>query len=321
MSDIQDPLIELQRRVQQRQILAMMGINQWVQPASKTVNISDIATASVNQSNTIPSGSEHPSDESLNVEVSKTAFNDTDSANTGSASRRSTGVVDQLTNDYDNNNDYDANSSYISDYDNVNNDADALDIHEQAATEQSPVIYSFDSVTNDAPVASNAHSFHDTPNIEPDQTVATFIDEVVQSTTAPIVQHQFSQSSNNDAGLKKVVPFDLQGGRYGDWVILVDIQALNSDSQKLWKNITQALSITYETASFPICAGMDTAELANASLAGYIFRIGLREEIKVAALTALPEGLHHPNLTTVPTLDEMLADSDSKRQLWEQISH
>ncbi|GAF54271.1 DNA polymerase III subunit psi [Psychrobacter sp. JCM 18900] len=102
---------------------------------------------------------------------------------------------------------------------------------------------------------------------------------------------------------------------------MVDIKALNSDSQKLWQNITQALSITCETTSFPICDGMDTAELANASLAGYIFRIGRSEEIKVAALTALPDGLQHPNLTTVPTLEEMLVDSDTKRQLWEQISH
>ncbi|MGP4849332.1 DNA polymerase III subunit psi, partial [Marinobacter sp. 1Y8] len=100
-----------------------------------------------------------------------------------------------------------------------------------------------------------------------------------------------------------------------------DIKVLNSDSQKLWQNITQALSITCETTSFPICDGMDTAELANASLAGYIFRIGRSEEIKVAALTVLPDDLQHPNLTTVPTLEEMLADSDAKRQLWEQISH
>jgi hypothetical protein len=66
---------------------------------------------------------------------------------------------------------------------------------------------------------------------------------------------------------------------------------------------------------------MDTAELANASLAGYVFKIGRSEEIQVAALTALPEGLEHPNMTTVPTLDEMLADSSLKRQFWETLSH
>ena len=116
------------------------------------------------------------------------------------------------------------------------------------------------------------------------------------------------------------MPFNLQGGRYGDWVVLVDIQALNNESEKLWQNITQALSITCETTSFPICEGMDTAELANASLAGYVFKLGRSEEIKVAALTALPEGLEHPNLTTVPTLEEMLTNNKLKRQLWEQLS-
>ena len=296
MSDIQDPLSVLQRRVQQRQILAMMGINQWVRPESSTVNIADITIDSVEHSN---SGSI-----------------DTESASAGAAIE----TVVQPTSGYD------TNDSYSSNHDNVNNDAHGLGIHEQAATEQSPVTYSFDSVSNEISATSDAPRLHNSPDIESNQTAAFFIDEVVQSTTAPIAPQQLSQSSHNsdsvnDDSLKKVAPFSLQGGRYGDWVILVDIQALNSDSQKLWNNITQALSMTHETTSFPICAGMDTVELANASLAGYVFRIGLREEIKVAALTVLPEGLQHPNLMTVPTLDDMIVDSDAKRQLWERISH
>ena len=296
MSDIQDPLNVLQRRVQQRQILAMMGINQWVRPESSTVNIADITIDSVERSNT--------------------GSIDTESASAGAAVE----TVVQPTSGYD------TNDSYSSNHDDVNDDAHGLGIHEQAATEQSPVTYSFDSVSNEISATSDAPRLHNSPDIESNQTAAFFIDEVVQSTTAPIASHQLSQSSHNsdsvnDDSLKKVAPFSLQGGRYGDWVILVDIQALNSDSQKLWNNITQALSMTHETTSFPICAGMDTVELANASLAGYIFRIGLREEIKVAALTVLPEGLQHPNLMTVPTLDDMIADSDAKRQLWERISH
>ena len=295
MSDIQDPLNVLQRRVQQRQILAMMGINQWVRPESSTVNIADITIDSVEHSNT--------------------GSIDTESASAGAAIE-----TVQPTSGYD------TNDSYSSNHDNVNNDAHGLGIHEQAATEQSPVTYSFDSMGNEISATSDAPRLHNSPDIESNQTAAFFIDEVVQSTTAPIAPQQLSQSSHNsdsvnDDSLKKVAPFSLQGGRYGDWVILVDIQALNSDSQKLWNNITQALSMTHETTSFPICAGMDTVELANASLAGYIFRIGLREEIKVAALTVLPEGLQHPNLMTVPTLDDMIADSDAKRQLWERISH
>ncbi len=296
MSDIQDPLNVLQRRVQQRQILAMMGINQWVRPESSTVNIADITIDSVEHSNT--------------------GSIDTESASAEAAIE----TVVQPTSGYD------TNDSYSSNHDNVNNDAHGLGIHEQAATEQSPVTYSFDSMGNEISATSDAPRLHNSPDIESNQTAAFFIDEVVQSTTAPIAPQQLSQSSHNsdsvnDDSLKKVAPFSLQGGRYGDWVILVDIQALNSDSQKLWNNITQALSMTHETTSFPICAGMDTVELANASLAGYVFRIGLREEIKVAALTVLPEGLQHPNLMTVPTLDDMIADSDAKRQLWERISH
>jgi len=308
MSDTQDPLTVLQRRVQQRQILAMMGINQWVQPESETINMADIATVSVGQSNI-----DSTDIESNNNEVV--------------ASAGIVGTVDQPTDGHDIN-DYNA-SDYVAD----EYDTDLQATTEQTASEQSPVTYSFDSVdsttVSSGTVSSSAGSnYHDIPSTVSNQTAVT-------STNAPIEQPQFAQSdfpqssfpqsasddSINDDSLKKVVPFDLQGGRYGDWVILVDIKALNSDSQKLWQNITQALSITCETTSFPICDGMDSAELANASLAGYIFRIGRSEEIQAAALTVLPDGLQHPNLITVPTLEEMLADSDAKRQLWEQISH
>ena len=302
MSDTQAPLIVLQRRVQQRQILAMMGINQWVQPASQTINIADIATVLVKPSNTDSTDIRPTNHESTSAEF--------------------TDIVDQPISDYD------ANDYNTSDYAVDEHNTDSQAIGEQTASEQSPVTYSFDSVdsntaSSDALSSSAGSIYHDIPSTASNQTVAT-------STNAPVEQHSFAQSnfpkstsdnSINDDSLKKVVPFDLQGGRYGDWVILVDIQALNSDSQKLWQNITQALSISCETTSFPICNGMDTAELANASLAGYIFRIGRSEEVQVAALTALPDGLQHPNLTTVPTLEEMLVDSDAKRQLWEQISH
>ena len=287
MSDIQDPLIVLQHRMQQRQILAMMGINQWVQPSSGTMNIADISAPAlpdaVTASVSIPSHStasttstEQPSLESSNIEsLSINAIS---------------GMVDDESNhSYD-----DANETGLSHSD-----------------QQSPVTYSFDSTAPD--ISKPA--------------VTSLVNTVVQQAAIDNVNNapsfedsSFKENNFKDDSFKKVVPFDLQGGRYGDWVILVDIQALNHDSQKLWQNITQALSISCETTSFPICEGMDTAELANASLAGYVFKIGRREEIKVAALTALPDGLEHPNLSTVPTLDDMLADSSLKRQLWEQLS-
>jgi len=295
MSDIQDPLIVLQ----QRQILAMMGINQWVQPSSETLSIADISAPTLSTTNStivnasttsIPAAAtlEQPSVKSLNGDDISVGMSHSASADSLS------GIVgDESINHY---------------YD----DANEIALHH--SDQQSPVTYSFDSTTPNALNISKP-------------AVTSFVDTVVQQASITDINKassfengSFKEESFQEESFKKVAPFDLQGGRYGDCVILVDIQALNHDSQKLWQNITQALSISCETTSFPICEGMDTAELANASLAGYVFKIGRSEEIKIAALTVLPDGLEHPSVTTVPTLDEMLADSSLKRQLWEQLS-
>ncbi|WP_352309221.1 hypothetical protein [Psychrobacter sp. W2-37-MNA-CIBAN-0211] len=285
MSDIQDPLIVLQHRMQQRQILAMMGINQWVQPSSATINMADISAPIIPDPTDDTSTQAVPSDiniEQPSIEQQGNAAANVDMSNIAFADSVSAAIDDDATRNY---------------YHDTN------DIGLAQPDAQSPVTYSFDT---------SVKAVGDVP-------VKSLVDEITHQTTAAIGQSPIAHI-NSDDNFKKVTPFDLQGGRYGYWVILVDIQALNNDSQKLWKNITESLSITCETTSFPICEGMDTAELANASLAGYVFKIGRSEEIKVAALTALPEGLEHPHFTTVPTLEEMLADSSLKRQLWEKLS-
>ena len=287
MSDIQDPLVLLQQRMQQRQILAMMGIKQWVQPSSETINITDIAAPTTNP---------HGITQSISSAASPKQPN-TEQPSINVASIESPESIASLQVEDSTNGSYDYHDAAM-------HANDVQDASLNAFNEQSPVTYSFDSNT-------------------PDPAISLLVDTVVQQTVAPIEQMYSSDSYHGNTlhdSTLKVAPFDLQGGRYGNWVILVDIQSLNNDSQKLWQNITQALSISCETTSFPICEGMDIAELANASFAGYIFKIGRSEEIKVAALTPLPEGLEHPTLTTVPTLDEMLADNSLKRKLWEMLS-
>ena len=282
MSDIQDPQLVLQHRVQQRQILAMMGINQWVQPSSETLNISDIAASTVMPSMAQSDSTTSNVKKQPNNEQPVVSIVNPDEAN-----------VEILHSSADHN-----VSAYP--YNEAGTD-DLQDISAHTFNQQSPVTYNFDAVS-------------------PDTAVGSKINTVVQQDVALFDEQVFSNDSHYDHTLK-IAPFDLQGGRYGDWVIIADIQALNNDSQKLWQNITQALSISCETTSFPICEGMDTAELANASFAGHVFKIGrCEEEIKVLALTALPEGLEHPDLTAAPTLDEMLTDSRLKRTLWEMIS-
>ena len=293
MSDIQDPLIVLQHRMQQRQILAMMGINQWVQPSSETMNIADISAPTLPEQTTANSTLSNASTPS-NATASSATSTEQPSLESSNIESPNINAISDMVDDESNHSYDDANETGLSHSD-----------------QQSPVTYSFDSTAPD--ISKPA--------------VTSLVNTVVQQAAIDNVNNapsfedsSFKENNFKDDSFKKVVPFDLQGGRYGDWVILVDIQALNNDSQKLWQNITQALSISCETTSFPICEGMDTAELANASLAGYVFKIGRSEEIKVAALTALPDGLEHPNLSTVPTLDDMLADSSLKRQLWEQLS-
>lgn len=279
MSDTQDPLIVLQHRMQQRQILAMMGINQWVQSGSETINVANVSAPVVVETADLATAS-HPAIESQHL--TQKAVNE---------SKATISAVDAF------------NAAVL------DSNFDANDAALNQSSEPNSVTYRFDTTITDTvtPDTVNPNTAVKPLAERTERPVAVF-DEQIQSATS---------SSDNSL---KVAPFNLQGGRYGNWVVLVDIQALNKDSQKLWSNITQALSITCETASFPICEGMDTAELANASLAGYVFKIGRSEEIQVAALTVLPEGLEHPTLMAVPTLDEMLTDSRLKRQFWAQLS-
>lgn len=242
----------VQRQCQQRHILAMMGIEQWVQPSSPTLNIADIEPLSETLNLPQPALLQQPLSENVAADLTLQAASAKEKVEPWTDSRSDTSNVPP-------------------------SDTDARAAHEPSIIE-------------------------DIALIGEDGKVSAATD------TMPIPD--------------KVMPFDLQGARYGDWILLVDIHALSHDSQILWQNITQALSLTCETLSFPICNGEDAPYLANASLAGYIFRLsGMSEALHIAALTALPDGLRHPNMINMPTLNDMLADSQLKRQLWQQLAH
>lgn len=287
MSDTLDNLRLRQRQIQQRQILAMMGVDQWVSPSSPTINIANIMSLAANevtQSDTVNSF-----EEEMAVEV---------------ISNKSPTLSNDSTT--------------------LDNDEELLN-NASVTTEQNPV-----SMVSDNPNPNNPNSPNSPNNVYnfdnasvSSVAVSETIDSTESNTTATAsIKQDVSADADilNNHSMDKIAPFDLQGGRYGNYVLIVDIQALNNDSQKLWQNITRALSLDLETSSFPICEGMDTVELANASLAGYIFKIGRSEEVKVVALTELPTGLSHTNFTSTVTLDKMLADSSLKKQFWQQIS-
>ncbi|MBP8046914.1 MAG: hypothetical protein KAY53_04640, partial [Psychrobacter sp.] len=240
MSDIQDPLIVLQHRMQQRQILAIMGINQWVQPSSETLSIADIsapalpdavtANASIVASHSNATAST-TSTEQPSIESSNIASSNIESPNINAISDM---LDDESNHSYD-----DANETGLSHSD-----------------PQSPVSYHFDSTAPDI----SKPAVTSLVNTVVQQTAFGDINNAASCEDGSFKNSGFNREGFQEESFKKVAPFDLQGGRYGDWVILVDIQALNNDSQKLWQNVTQALSISCETTSFPICEGMDTAE-------------------------------------------------------------
>jgi len=271
-------LLARQQQAQQRQILAMMGIGQWVRPDSPTLKISDIEnSAGEGQASAALTEQQPVLDEQVESGVATDHLID---------KRAMTAPV-------------------------------ALD-DEATTTEHAP-LNSFDE---DGFSVDNADTSNNNDSLNASNKSYNFDDLNTFSESSSAEQASTASASSDLAPVssEKIAPFDLQGARYGDWVLLVDIQALDNDSQKLWQNITQALSLDCETSSFPICAGMDTAELANASLAGYIFKIAQSEDIQVAVLTALPDGLSHPKFATTPSLETMLGDSLLKREFWQQIS-
>lgn len=265
---------QLQKLRQQRQILAMMGIEQWVQAESQVIGVDEIAEATLDHAApVIASPVPHMDDATTSAPVSDS-------------------IADDMCDEYS-----------------------AQDSLTQNHSAPEPPI-------QDAPVA--LADFKDQLSDNTSLSAASTLDAA--QLMAPLVEQvtaHVNPIDSNDKNIAsgKVAPFDLQGGSFGDWVLMVDVQTLSHDGQKLWHNITQALSMTCEHTAFPICKGMDSTDLANASLAGFVFKLGRSETVSVAALTPLPDGVTHPNMMSVPTLDAMLKDSALKRELWQKIAH
>lgn len=120
--------------------------------------------------------------------------------------------------------------------------------------------------------------------------------------------------------LEQLDPFEIVGAHFKNWVLIADLEALKDEQQlKLWENILQALSLTPQILKFPICEGISDKESANASVAGFVFRLAKNNMMNVANLTAMPNGIDHPNIKSTPTLTEMLIDSSLKKQLWQSL--
>lgn len=272
----------MQQRKQQRQILQMMGITQWVRPHAPVVALADIDdvdfaknSLSIN-SKTVPS--------------TASTEEDTNSQQANNQIPHELLANDPLDDFSSTDASFNDNDGYYDD--SVSDDFASFDDGTVAST-----IYHFDSLDTDS-----SHTDYD--------------EQPAEMSTA----YQRVPATSTDVSQQKVAAFDLEGGCYKGWVLMVDVRALSAETKALWQNITQALRITCQNNAFPLCPDMDTLELANASVAGYVFRLGRQEHIQVAALTTLPEGVTHPNLKTLPSLKDMLEAPEQKRIFWQRLN-
>lgn len=263
----------IQRQVQRRQILSMIGVTPWVSRKALTHDVQELMATLDADAQPLDTHQASPT---------KAANSEPIPSATDSLSAPTHGA------DYENN--YADNQ--------ISASANVVISDDSAAYPNALTTDNENHVSVSAPSA-----------LEPVVSGETFNDE-------------FSDDEDDDGADVEVAiePFTLQGLSYNDWVLLVDVANLSSPAQKLWQNMQIGLSTTVEQLAFPFCKSMSTLDMANASLAGFVFKLGHSEHIQVAALTDLPEGLDHALMVRTPLLEEMLSEPAYKKQLWQLLS-
>src|SRR5690606_28800383 len=191
MSDVQDPLIVLQHRMQQRQVLAMMGINQWVQPSSETLSIADISVPALPDAVTANARiTSHSTASTTSAEQPSVEFSNNESSHIESLNIN---AIADMVDDKSINHYYDdANETGLSQSD-----------------PQRPVTYSFDST---ASVISKP-AVTSLVNTAVQQTAFGDINNAASFEDGSFKDSGFNKEGFQEESFKKVAPFDLQGGR------------------------------------------------------------------------------------------------------------
>lgn len=196
--------------------------------------------------------------------------------------------------------------------------------NKQAVASDAPVVATHEELSAQPDRASVADNpVVDTP-IAPVANQAQLTANPIQALKQKFVvseEHKANTKVSLADSLEQVAPFEILGASFKDWVLIADAEALKLPQQlALWENILSALSISPQVLKFPICQGISDKESANASVAGFVFCLAKRNDIKVGAVTNMPKSLEHPQLTMLPSLADMLQDSKLKKQLWQTLN-
>lgn len=294
----------IQREVQRRQILSMMGVTPWVSREATCKNIQDILDANVQsrqntkaltaetlqQNNPSPIAQGSANNEQSNSVSSVNPVANLGQYSAGARNQQSSPVV---------------NSGSLT-------QPTSSETHGDYNSYEDHEIYATAYADEKTPVAKADHSARSVQGLSGNELNDTFNTDL---------EADFDDNLESESAVEVVVePFTLQGLKYNGWVLLVDVASLSAQSLKLWQNMQVGLSTTIDQLSFPFCKSMSTLDMANASLAGFVFKLGGSEQLQVAALTELPEGLDHAQMVRTPLLEEMLAEPAQKKQLWQLLS-
>ena len=154
-----------------------------------------------------------------------------------------------------------------------------------------------------------------------------------QATTKP--QRQ-SETSKSALPAHLDVRFALQGVRFGQWVLIVDVLMMNRDEQSLWQSLKNALSnqanhqpITafYREITYPLIknefrsdVGLNPAQYTfDGFVIGLCVSAGQHQAVQVAFLTDIPTAIITQTTQSLPNIHQMMMNPALKKQFWQTV--
>lgn len=154
-----------------------------------------------------------------------------------------------------------------------------------------------------------------------------------QATTKP--QRQ-SETSKSALPAHLDVRFALQGARFGQWVLIVDVLMMNRDEQSLWQSLKNALSnqanhqpITtfYREITYPLIknefrsdVGLNPAQYTfDGFVIGLCVSAGQHQAVQVAFLTDMPTAIITQTTQSLPNIHQMMMNPALKKQFWQTV--
>lgn len=132
------------------------------------------------------------------------------------------------------------------------------------------------------------------------------------------------------------IRFTLQGVRFGQWVLIVDMLLMSRDEQSLWQSLKNALSnqashqpITafYREIGYPLVknefrsdVGLNPAQYTfDGFVIGLCVSSGHHQAVQVAFLTDTPAGVIAQTTQSLPSIRQMMTSPALKKQFWQTV--